>query len=144
MNIPAFMPYIWLTVLVLSVVTEAITSSFIAICLFPAALAAIAVSLFSLPLGVQIAVFAAVAAAAVVLRFTLGEKRLKERADKAKMLESYIGRSALVTDMVTGSHAGHIEIDGRLWPAVAGEGKEFKKGDTVYICEYSANRFICK
>ncbi|MCR5262375.1 MAG: hypothetical protein K6D94_00760 [Clostridiales bacterium] len=144
MNIPAFLPYIWLTVLVLSVVTEAITSRFIALCLFPAALASLAASMLKLPLGAQLTIFAVIVTAAVVLRFTAGEKYLKNRESVSKQLESFIGRSAVVADSVTGSRTGHVEIDGRLWPAVAGEGKEFKKGDTVYICEYSENRLICK
>ena len=144
MSIPTFLPYIWLTVLVLSVIIEAITSRFIALCLFPPALAALVMSMLDLPLGAQLAVFAAVVTVTVTYRFTIGEKRIKQRAASSEQLENYIGRSAVVTDSITGSRTGHVEIDGRLWPAVAGEGKEFKKGDTVYICEYSENRFICK
>lgn len=144
MNIPAFLPYIWLTVLVLSVIVEAVTSKYISFCLFPAALIALSASMFSVPLWAQFLIFAAVLTAAIAVRFTFGEKKLRAIEDETRRLESFIGRDAVVTDSISGSHTGHIEIEGKLWPAVAGDGKEFKKGDTVNICEYSSSRFICK
>ncbi len=144
MNIPTFLPYIWLTVLVLSVIVEAITSRFISLCLFPAALISLVSSMFYFPIWAQFLLFAAFLTAAMIYRFTAWEKVLKAREDETKNLENYIGQDAIVADSISGSHTGHIEVDGKLLPAVAGEGKEFKKGDKVYICEYSSNRFICK
>ena len=51
------MLYVWIAILVTAVVVEAATSDFVAIWFFPAALISLILSLFDVPVWLQILVF---------------------------------------------------------------------------------------
>ena len=144
MNIANFIPYIWLAVIVFSVIVEAATHRFVAVCILGAAFFGLLASLVGQPVYMQVLIFAAIAAVLIVLRFTALKNRLSAK-DKSlpEDPEELIGRDAVVTDNLTGSKCGHIRVGTSEFPAVAGDGKTFKAGDAVRICEYSEERYIC-
>ena len=60
------MLYVWIAVLVTAVVVEAVTSDFVAIWFFPAALISLILSLFDAPVWLQILLFVVVGLARVL------------------------------------------------------------------------------
>jgi len=140
-SIETFMPYIWLAVIVFSVIIEAITVKHISVTLLPSAMLSLIFSLTGFPISSQLITFISVLAVLLLLRLTVFEKVIQRRneSEAGKLL----GQTAVVVKPFNESHQGRILINGKQWPAVADEGKKFVSGDTVSLLEYSSNRFIC-
>ncbi|MGI6742406.1 MAG: NfeD family protein [Eubacteriales bacterium] len=140
-SLETFMPYIWLAVIVFSVIIEAITVKHIFVTMLPAAMLSLIISLAGFPISSQMTAFTSFFALLLLLRLTFFENLIRRR-NKAEA-DKLIGQTAVVVKTISESHKGRILINGKQWPAVAGEGKTFVHGDTVSLLEYSSNRFVC-
>jgi membrane protein implicated in regulation of membrane protease activity len=140
-SLETFMPYIWLAVIVFSVIIEAITVKHIFVTMLPSAMLSLIFSLAGFSISFQTTSFVSFFAVLLLLRLTFFEDLIKKgNKNEAKKL---IGQTAVVVKAFGEVQQGRILINGRQWPAVAGEGKTFVTGDTVSLREYSSNRFVC-
>jgi len=143
------MPYIWITVAVLSLIIEAASLHYTAICFLPAALTALILSLTGLApyIHIQVIVFFITATAFIVIRFTiLREWFNSNRKDIPP--ESLIDMDAIVIEVIDSSkNTGKIKIKGRIYKAISKEeNKVYNIGVMIKLLEYKPNEetFVCE
>ena len=140
------MTYVWLGVLISAVIVEAVTSEFVAIWFFPAALVSLVLSFFS-PIAwwVQLLVFLVVGLALVIAtrplcRKLLGDKKVKTNA------ESLVGQLCIVTEEIRNiDEVGEVKIGGLCWSARAEDpSRVIAVGEQVEITEIKGVKLIVK
>jgi membrane protein implicated in regulation of membrane protease activity len=128
--------WLWLVVGVVLVIAEIFTTTFVLIMFAAGALAAAAAAALGLPQWVQVAVFAAVSAAALAgLRPTIA-RHMHASPDSTPMgMEAIEGSTALVLERIDLDH-GLVKIEGELWSARPYDAAEvFEPGERVRIIE---------
>lgn len=111
------MIYVWLGVTILAAIVEAIVPSLVSIWFVPGGLAALIVSICHGELWLQILVFLAVSALALVITRPLARKAQRGKPEKTNA-DMALGRTAVVTeeiDNVLG--AGRATVLGNSWSA---------------------------
>ncbi|MFA6948049.1 MAG: NfeD family protein [Eubacteriales bacterium] len=145
MNLISFLPYLWIALVVFSVVIEAVGTHMIALCFMPGAAAALVLALCSAPLWLQCCAFAVLSALILALRFTVFRGHFRGAAELEKNPEKLVGGSAVVIEPIDNkTGAGRIKIRGTVWSAASSDDRvTFAAGDMVVLSEYSVDRFIC-
>ena len=139
------MLYVWIAVLVTAVVVEAVTSDFVAIWFFPAALVSLILSLFDVPVWLQILLFVLVGLALVIATRPLCRKFLTVKREKTNA-ESLIGKTCIVTEEIRNiDEVGEVKVGGLCWSARAeDEGRVIAVGEHVEIVEIKGVKLIVK
>ena len=139
------MTYVWIAVLVAAVVTEAVTNDFVAIWFFPAALVSMLLSLFTVPVRVQILVFVVVGLALVIATRPLCRKLLKGKKQTTNA-PALIGRVCIVTEEIRNiDEVGEVKVGGLCWSARALDpARVIGVGEQVEIVEISGVKLIVK
>ena len=139
------MPYVWIAVLVAAVVVEAITSDFVAIWFFPASLVSLILSLFDVPVWLQILLFVVVGLALVIATRPLCRKFLQTRKEKTNA-ESLIGKVCIVTEEIRNiDEVGEVKIGGLCWSARSEDAEQvIAVGEHVEILEIKGVKLIVK
>ncbi|MBO5327271.1 MAG: NfeD family protein [Clostridia bacterium] len=139
------MLYVWIAILVTAVVVEAATSDFVAIWFFPAALISLILSLFDVPVWLQILVFMLVGLALVVATRPLCRKFLMAKKEKTNA-ESLIGKTCIVTEEIRNiDEMGEVKVGGLCWSARAeDEERVIAVGEHVEIVEIKGVKLIVK
>ena len=113
------MLYVWIAVLVVAVATEAATNDFMAIWFFPAALISMILSLFTVPVWVQILVFVVVGLALVIATRPLCRKLFKGKKQETNA-PALIGKICIVTEEIRNiDEVGEVKVGGLCWSARA-------------------------
>ena len=145
MNLVHFMPYLWITVAVLSLIIEAASLYYTAICFLPAAIITIALAFLNYPIYVQVLVFIIAAAAALLIRFTLLRNVLNRKKITPDMI---VGNKAIVTETINYEvGTGKIKIYNKIYKAESyDENIVFEVGVMVTISAYREDdeTFICE
>ena len=145
MNILSFMPYIWITIAVLSLVIEAASLYYTAICFLPAALIALVLSLTYIDVYIQVLIFLIIAAVLIILRFTLLRGWLNTNRKEINP-ENLKDMTAIVIETIDNSqNTGKIKIRGRIYKAISDDNKIYNIGVIVKLIEYKTDEetFIC-
>lgn len=140
---PEMMPFVWLGVIVLSIVVEASTMGLVAVWFLPGALVSLVLSLFDIGLPWQIAVFVLLA---VVMLF-FGKKIFRPFGKKEKTnAEALIGQTAVITEQVCNVEGrGAAKLNGQEWSARAEhEDMQLEVGDRVTIVDIRGVKLICR
>ena len=140
---PEMMPFIWLGVIVFSIVVEASTMGLVAVWFLPGALVSLVLSLFDVGLPWQIAVFVLLA---VVMLF-FGKKIFRPFGKKEKTnTEALIGQTAVITEQVCNVEGrGAAKIEGKVWSARAEqEDVILEQGDLVEVVDIRGVKLICR
>lgn len=139
------MLYVWIAVLVTAVVVEAVTSDFVAIWFFPAALISLILSLFDVPVWLQILLFVVVGLALVIATRPLCRKFLKVKREKTNA-ESLIGKICIVTEEIRNiDEVGEVKVGGLCWSARAEDAERvIAVGEHVEIVEIKGVKLIVK
>lgn len=140
------MIYVWLAVVVLAIVAEAITTDLIAIWIMPAALVSMILAIVDVPLWIQIVAFIVLVAVFLALSKTFLRKYLKKRPNEITNAESLLGQTAIVTETLNNlSQSGAVRVNGLEWSArsVADE-SVIEKGSLVVIREIRGVKLICE
>ncbi len=140
------MPYIWLGVLALAVIVEALTFTLVSIWFVPGALVAMVLSFFStVELWVQIVVFLTVSLLLMIFlkpltdKFLIG-KRVATNAD------AVIGEEAIVTEAIHNIQSrGQVKVKGQYWTARAADNNTtYDVGDILHVIAIEGVKLICK
>ena len=114
-------PLIWLGILALLLVVEAITAGLTTIWFAGGALIAFCAGFVGFGLGVQVGTFIVVSLLLLLLTRPLAVKYFNQERQKTNA-ESLIGQQALVTeDIDTIKAKGQVEIRGQIWSAKTDE-----------------------
>ncbi len=139
------MPYIWLAVIVAAVIVESMTFTLVSVWFIPGALISLALSLFSVPMWIQIVVFFAVAIACLIFlkpltRNVLRVKRVATNAD------AVIGERAVVTQSINNIEGcGQVKVKGQVWTARSfDENVTFAEGEVLTVLAIEGVKLICK
>ncbi len=122
-----FLPYIWISVVVLSVIAEAGVGRRILICFLPSGVIALLLSLFSAAAWLQTAVFFAVSFVLLCIRFTVFRKK--------KPLFPSPGEFVLVVEGIVPERTGKVRYGGKIYIArTAGSGAPLlQPGDLAQV-----------
>jgi membrane protein implicated in regulation of membrane protease activity len=139
------MPYFWIAVLALALLTEAFTSDLVAIWFFPAALISTLLAFFNVPVPVQILVFVAVGLVLVFSTRPICKKLLKNKNTKTNV-DALIGESALVTEEISNiCERGEVKLHGLRWSARAKDpDRIIPVGTQVEVLEVKGVKLIVK
>ena len=137
------MPIIWVGVLILMVILEALSAQLISIWFVAGAVAAAVVSLFVPSLSVQIVVFVTVSLFLLAVTRPFVKKLKSNLKVVPTNADRYIGKTAVVLediDDVKGS--GQVKVEGSIWSARAANGGSISKGSEVTIEEIKGVKLI--
>jgi Membrane protein implicated in regulation of membrane protease activity len=145
MNLVSFMPYIWITLAVFSLIIEAASLYYTAICFLPAAIAAIALAFLNYPIYTQALVFGIISLTLLLIRFAL----LRNVLDSKKITpDNLVGNQALVIEIINeAANTGKIKIKNKIYKAEAADNKfVYETGVMVTISGYRENdeTFLCE
>lgn len=139
-----WMFYIWLMILIVSVIVEIATTDLTSVWFAAGATTSLIVNLFLKDklIIVQIAIFAVVSILAIVLLRPVLKKKMN--AEKVPTnADALIGKTAIVTTSISDNFPGSIKIEGIEWTAIC-NGKSFEVGDLVEIVEITGNTILVK
>lgn len=139
------MQFVWIAVLIIAVVLEAITSELVAIWFFPAALVSMILAFCHVSVWVQIPVFLAIG---IILLFStrpLCRKFLQSKEGKTNT-DILIGRECLVTEEIRNrEEMGEVKINGLRWSARTDDPERvISKGETVTVVRIQGVKLIVK
>lgn len=137
------MPWIWLGVIIASVIIEASTFALVAVWFMPAALVSLILALFNVPVAVQFVVFAILSAAFLIFMKPIFKKLLKIKPT-ATNADTVIGEKGVVVEKIDNINAtGAVKVDGKVWTARSSSGGSFEKGEIVTIDSIEGVKLIC-
>lgn len=133
------LPYIWMAVVVMALLLEAITMGLVSIWFVPGALVALTLSLVPMALHWQVIAFAGISAITLVLGLTIKRKKIKTNVD------SVIGKTAVIIEEVNNVEGrGAAKLNGQVWTARSGHPDEILvPGDHVMVLAVEGVKLIC-
>ena len=137
--------WFWVIMLAFCVAMEAVTVSLVAIWFIPAALIAMIVSFFNVPVYVQWLVFVLVGLVLVLATRPLCRRFLANRKPRTNA-DSAVGQKCLVTEEIDNRHeTGEVKLNGLKWSARAVRDEDIiPVGSEVEVVEISGVKLIVK
>lgn len=135
----------WAALIVVAVVIEVLTPSMVSIWFVPSALISLILTLFYVPVSVQIIVFAVLSASFIFLfRFVFKDKFRKKGAKLN--LEAIIGEKGIVVNKIHNlAGSGQVKVNNQIWSARSVDPeKTFEEGEVVSIVAIEGVKLICK
>ena len=139
------MLYVWIAVLVLAVILEAVTNDLVAIWFFPAAVISLVMTFFPAPIWAQILVFVVVGLILVISTRPFCRKFLKSKNDKTNV-EAIVGRVCIVTEEIRNiDEVGEVKVGGLCWSARAEDpARTIAVGEQVTVVAVQGVKLIVK
>ena len=136
---------IWIAVLVLAAVTEAITTDIVAVWFLPASFVSLVLSLFGVSEWVQLPVFFGLAILCILLFRPLAKKYTTPKVREFNV-DALIGTKCVVTARIENiAGNGEVKVNGLYWAARAVEEETvYEVGDQVTVVAIEGVKLICK
>jgi membrane protein implicated in regulation of membrane protease activity len=110
--------YVWLAVFVLSILVEVATAGLASIWFAGGAFVAFLLALLDVSPVWQVVAFVVISLLLLVFTRPLARKYINRKAEKTNVLDSIIGRTAIVTEEINNILAtGKVTVDGMPWTA---------------------------
>ena len=137
--------WIWIAIIVVAVVVEALTDQLISIWFVPAAIIATIMDYADAKLIWQILVFLLVSAAGIIVGKTFLCKIKPSKAAKTN-IEAVIGEKCVVVERIDNfAGCGLCKVRGQLWSARSITDDEcFDEGDILTVVAIEGVKLICK
>ena len=137
------MVYVWLGILAAAVVLEIITPQMVTIWFAVGALVTFFVALAGVEqLWIQIVVFVAVSAVAVVVTRPLVKKMVNKKAEPTNA-DMVIGQTGIVTEKIDNlAPSGLVKVNGSVWTARTADGSVIEENEKVIIKEISGVKLL--
>ena len=133
------MPWIWLGILILSCIVEAITFSLTSIWAAIAALPLIFISKTPLDIKWQLLIFVVLTTVLVIFTRPFAVKKLKIGKSKTNV-DSIIGQEVLVTKSIKKFDKGLVKAkNGVIWTAKSKDDSEIEKGSNAKVISVEGN-----
>ncbi len=137
------MPLIWLGIMILTIILEAVTVGLIFIWFIPGEIVAMILAFFDIGFLWQFGVFIVIS----IMIFPLGIKISKGMFKKSKTnIEALIGRTAIITEEVNNVAAlGAAKLEGKIWSARSERDEIILDiGEYVEVVDIQGVKLICK
>lgn len=139
------MIWIWLSVMVMTLVCEGLTTALVSIWFAPGALIALALAVLKAPIWVQSVAFFIASAICVVLFQSLFKKRLGKSKKMATNIDMLIGQKAVVSEKIDNIRAeGCVKVNGQLWSARSEDESIIPNDEIVEIIAVSGVKLVCR
>ena len=139
-----YMTYLWILVIIVSLVVEASTYSLVALWFIPAAALAIVLALFKISVAVQIVAFFIVSLVCILFFRKYLEKALKKKSVPTNA-DALIGKVGIVTENIDNiNFKGQVRVRGQAWTAVSLNGESINEGEEVEVLAIEGVKLICK
>ena len=136
------MTYLWILVIIVSLVVEAGTYALVAVWFVPAAAVCIVLSVFDLSIAIQVLVFFVISLVSILFFRKYLEKKIKTNAVPTNA-DAVIGKIGIVTENIDNiNFKGQVKIDGQIWSARTKDTSLLEKGDTVRILAIEGVKLI--
>lgn len=139
------MPYIWIAVIVFSVLTEALTASLVAIWFVPPALVAMALAFCKVSLTLQVIVFLLCSVLFIAFSRIIFKNTLLRKEPVHTNADSVIGEKAIITERVCNiENKGLARVRGQIWSARSADGEDLEVGEIVSVISIQGVKLICR
>ena len=139
-----YMPYIWIAVIVISVISEAASTALIAIWFMPSALITMVISFFKVPIYIQTIIFLLLSVLFIIFSRTIFRHTLRARPVPTNA-DALIGEVAVVTEKISNIEArGLVKIRGQIWSAKSADGVDIDKDEKVSIISIEGVKLVCR
>lgn len=138
------MTWVWLGLTVVLLVFEICTTSLTSIWFAAGSLTAFILTLFDLPLWVQIVAFVAVSVLLLIFTRPLVEKVLKVGKAKTNIDELIGKRAKVLVEIDNMKGVGYVVVDGKEWTARSDSDNVIPEDAMVEILEISGVKLIVK
>lgn len=135
------MIYLWVTIVILLAVVEAMTIDIVTIWFVISGLATIGVSFFTDNFFIQLGVFTLLGLLLLITTRPTLKKYLKTKNEKTNF-DRIIGMEGIVTEKISKNNIGEVKVDGKKWSAIAD--KTINVGSTVEILEITGVKIKVK
>lgn len=138
------MQYIWLAIILLTVIIETITVQMVSIWFVLGSGAALITSLFTDSISVQIFVFVLVTVISLVATRPFVKKVINFKKEDTNS-GRFIGKDALVIEDINNEiGVGQVNVCGSIWTAKTIDGSVIKKGETVIVDSIKGVKLVVK
>lgn len=135
---------VWLIIMVICLIVEAITMGLTTIWFSAGAFVAMILSLLGIPLGIQIAAFLIVSIASLIYVYPLVKNIIRPGKEKTNY-ETVINKIGIVTETIDNINAlGQVKVDGQIWTARAFDNVVIEEGKQVTILEVKGVKLMVK
>lgn len=129
--------YIWLAIIILLAIAEAMTINLVTIWYVASGIVALILSFFIDNFTIQFAVFTLLGTFLLIttrqfLQTFLDTKNVKTNLDRI------IGMNGIVVEEINKNHNGAVKVDGKIWTAYAD--KKIKVDSTVKVLEINSSK----
>jgi len=138
-----YMPWIWGTIIILTIVIELFSTDIDAIWFTVGSLVCLILSFFDIHIAIQLTVFVAVTAS---LLFTVGKWTKKALMVKniSTNSDSLIGREILILESANEFDKGSGVINDVVWTVICQAGVHVEKGKHAIIMAIDGNKLVVK
>lgn len=126
------MIYLWVAIVILLAVVEAMTADIVTIWFVVSGLATIGLSFFVDNFFIQLGLFTILGLLLLITTRPALKKYLNTRNEKTNF-DRIIGMEGIVTEKISKNNIGEVKVDGKKWSAIAD--KTINVGSTVVILE---------
>lgn len=142
--IEEYMIYIWLGVVVLSLIIEAFTTELISVWVAGGALVALILSAINgVPYYAEIIVFVVLSVVLILFTRPMCKKYLM-RNERKTNVDTLIGVKCVVSEEITALKHGKVKIYGVEWTAIPSDGATIEKDKVVEVLAIDGNKLIVK
>ena len=134
---------IWVLILVISIIVEAITVDLVSIWFGVGAIVALIGEALGLSQVFQIVVFTIVSIICIVASRPLAKKYLRGNIVKTN-LDRVIGKHCLVTETITADDKGEVKVMGTLWMASSLNNETIQAGEYAEVVSIEGAHVIVK
>ena len=137
--------WIWLAVLVVSVIIEIFTMDLVSVWFGVGAIIPLFLSLIDdFPIVWQIVIFIVSSALLMIFLRKIAQKLLFKNSNSKTNLDSCIGKTYRLLKETDFEKNGEIKVNGIVWTAVSEDGKLILAGELVEIVKVQGNKFVVK
>lgn len=128
-----YMPFVWISIIVIASLTEAFTAQLVSVWLVVGAVAALITSLFTSSLWIQVVVFIIVTLISLILTRPIVKKAIS--FEKAKTnADKYIGKTGIVVKEINNElGVGQVNILGSMWTAISSDDSIIAEGENILV-----------
>ena len=136
----SFLPWLWIIILVVTILLELMTSDLICIWFSVGALAALIMEAFNAKFYAEIIIFLVVSLALI---FTVGKYARKLlKGKEATNVDALIGQDIIILKDTSFRELGEGKINGIIWSTIALNDEEIKAGEYAVIRKISGNKLF--
>lgn len=139
-----FMPFVWIALIILSVIAEAYTASLVAIWFMPSAIVSMILAFCNVDIPVQVLVFFALSTVFIVFSRIIFKKTIV-KPPVATNADAVIGEQAVVIERVSNmNNKGLVKVRGQIWSARSADGDELEQDTVVSVISIEGVKLICR